>query len=115
MIWPANAEDEVLGQAQSVEGWVGKLGLTDLEVALWGWRPELLRDYGLLFGLSFRRIPRCFAMRILRRPIRSSIATLALAEIVILLARPCFEQSTPRTGSRFERNGYRHFCGDMIC
>jgi len=68
IIWPANAEDEVLGQAQSVEGWVGKLGLTDLEVALLGWRPELLGDYGLLFGLSFRRIPRCFATRHLAAP-----------------------------------------------
>lgn len=35
---------EVLGQAQSVEGWIGKLGLTDSEAALLGWRPELLGD-----------------------------------------------------------------------
>ena len=35
---------EVLGQAQSVEGWLGELGLTDSEAALLGWRPELLDD-----------------------------------------------------------------------
>jgi len=35
---------------------MGKLALTDLEAALLGWRPELLGDYGLLFGLSLRRI-----------------------------------------------------------
>jgi hypothetical protein len=104
IIWPANAEDEVLGQAQSVEGWVGKLGLTDLEVALLGgvrsfWAITVC-SLACLFG-AFRVVSR---RAILRRPIRSSIATLALAEIVILLARPCFEQSTPRTGSRSERN-----------
>ena len=96
IIWPANAEDEVLGQAQSVEGWVGKLGLTDLEVALLGG----VRSFWAITS-AFRVVSR---RAILRRPIRSSIATLALAEIVILLARPCFEQSTPRTGSRSERN-----------
>jgi hypothetical protein len=47
---------QVLGQAQSVDGWMGKLGLTDLEVAFVGLASELLGDYGLLFGLSFRRI-----------------------------------------------------------
>lgn len=35
---------EVLDQAQSVEGWLGKLELTDSEAALLGWRPELLGD-----------------------------------------------------------------------
>jgi hypothetical protein len=33
---------EVLGQAQSIEGWVGELELTDSEAVLLGWRPELL-------------------------------------------------------------------------
>lgn len=35
---------EVLGQAQSIEGWLGKLGLTDSEAVLLGWRTELLDD-----------------------------------------------------------------------
>jgi hypothetical protein len=35
---------EVLGQAQSIEGWMGELELTDSEAALLGWRPELLGD-----------------------------------------------------------------------
>jgi hypothetical protein len=33
---------EVLGQAQSIEGWMGKLWLTDSEAALLGWHSELL-------------------------------------------------------------------------
>jgi hypothetical protein len=35
---------EVLAQAQSVEGSLMKLKLTDSEAALLGWRPELLGD-----------------------------------------------------------------------
>jgi len=35
---------EVLGQAQSIEGCLMKLKLTDSEAALLGWRPELLGD-----------------------------------------------------------------------
>jgi hypothetical protein len=35
---------EVLVQAQSIEGWLGELELTDAEAALLGWRPELLGD-----------------------------------------------------------------------
>ena len=35
---------EVLGQAQSIEGWIGRLELTDSEAALLGWRQELLVD-----------------------------------------------------------------------
>jgi hypothetical protein len=35
---------EVLDQAQSIEGWMGKLELTDSEAALLGWHPELLGD-----------------------------------------------------------------------
>jgi len=35
---------EVLGQAQSIEGWLGELWLTDAEAVLLGWRPELLGD-----------------------------------------------------------------------
>ena len=34
----------VLGQAQSIEGCLMKLKLTDSEAALLGWRPELLGD-----------------------------------------------------------------------
>jgi hypothetical protein len=33
---------EVLGQAQSIEGWLGELELTDAQAVLLGWRPELL-------------------------------------------------------------------------
>jgi hypothetical protein len=33
---------EVLAQAQSLEGWLMELELTDSEAALLGWRPELL-------------------------------------------------------------------------
>jgi hypothetical protein len=32
---------DVIGQAQSIQGWMGKLWLTDSEAALLGWRPEL--------------------------------------------------------------------------
>jgi hypothetical protein len=35
---------EVLGQAQSIEGWLGELELKDSEAALLGWRPELLGE-----------------------------------------------------------------------
>jgi len=35
---------EILGQAQSIEGCLMKLKLTDSEAALLGWRPELLGD-----------------------------------------------------------------------
>ena len=35
---------EVLGQAQSIEGCLMKLELTDSEATLLGWRPELLDD-----------------------------------------------------------------------
>jgi hypothetical protein len=35
---------EVLSRAQSIEGWMMKLELTELEATLLGWKPELLRD-----------------------------------------------------------------------
>ena len=44
-ILPGTADvAEVLGQAQSIEGCLMKLKLTDSEAALLGWRPELLGD-----------------------------------------------------------------------
>jgi len=36
--------EEALGRAQSVEGWMMEVELTDSEAALLGWRPELLGD-----------------------------------------------------------------------
>ena len=35
---------EILSNAQSIEGWMMKLELTDSEATLLGWKPELLRD-----------------------------------------------------------------------
>ena len=44
-ILPGTADvAEVLGQAQSIEGCLMKLELTDSEATLLGWRPELLDD-----------------------------------------------------------------------
>jgi hypothetical protein len=42
---PGNADvAEVLAQAQSIEGCLMELELTDSEATLLGWRPELLDD-----------------------------------------------------------------------
>ena len=35
---------EILSRAQSIEGWMMKLELTESEAMLLGWKPELLRD-----------------------------------------------------------------------
>jgi hypothetical protein len=35
---------EILGNAQSIEGWMRELELTDSEATLLGWKPELLGD-----------------------------------------------------------------------
>ena len=35
---------EILSRAQSIEGWMMKLELTDSEATLLGWKPELLGD-----------------------------------------------------------------------
>ena len=35
---------EILSRAQSIEGWMMKLELTDSEATLLGWKPELLDD-----------------------------------------------------------------------
>ena len=35
---------DVLSRAQSIEGWMMKLELTDSEATLLGWKPELLGD-----------------------------------------------------------------------
>ena len=35
---------EILSNAQSIEGWMMKLELTDSEATLLGWKPELLDD-----------------------------------------------------------------------
>jgi hypothetical protein len=45
LILPGTADvAEVLSQAQSIEGCLMKLELTDSEATLLGWRPELLDD-----------------------------------------------------------------------
>jgi hypothetical protein len=42
---PCNADvAEILGQAQSIEGCLIELELTDSKATLLGWRPELLDD-----------------------------------------------------------------------
>jgi len=78
---------EVLGQAQSVEGWMGKLGLTDLEAALLGWRPEL-------WAITVCSLAYLFGAFALFRDALSSGARLDHGPSEI---------------------GYRHSCGDMIC
>jgi glycine cleavage system H lipoate-binding protein len=35
---------EILSRAQSIEGWMMKLELSDSEATLLGWKPELLGD-----------------------------------------------------------------------
>jgi hypothetical protein len=35
---------KILSNAQSIEGWMMELGLTDSEATLLGWKPELLSD-----------------------------------------------------------------------
>jgi hypothetical protein len=35
---------EILSRAQSIEGWMMELELTDSEATLLGWKPELLGD-----------------------------------------------------------------------
>ena len=35
---------EILSNAQSIEGWMMELELTDSEATLLGWKPELLGD-----------------------------------------------------------------------